>query len=54
MKNCTILIEQSEGNKVKSSVYRTDDYRIATALCNILNNVGNMEIEHDETIISYH
>lgn len=37
--NCTIMIEQKEGKKIKLHGYETDDYRIATAIENLLHNM---------------
>ena len=37
--NCTIMIEQREGKKIKLHAYETDDYRIATAIENLLHNM---------------
>ena len=40
MKNCRIIIEQNEGDERNTNIYELDDYRIATAICNILDNVA--------------
>ena len=37
--NCTIMIEQREGKKIQLHAYETDDYRIATAIENLLHNM---------------
>lgn len=37
--NCTIIVEQKDSNKITTAIYTLDDYRIATAICNILDNV---------------
>lgn len=37
--NCTIVIEQKEGDIVRQNIYQLDDYRVAQAVCNILDNI---------------
>lgn len=37
--NCTIMIEQKKDKKIKLHGYETDDYRIATAIENLLHNM---------------
>jgi hypothetical protein len=37
--NCTICIEQRESKNIKLHIYETDDYRIATAIENLLHNM---------------
>ena len=37
--NCTIMIEQRKGKKINLHSYETDDYRIATAIENLLHNM---------------
>lgn len=39
-KNCVIAIEQRKGKSLHTRVYKLNDYRIATAICNILDNVA--------------
>ena len=39
-KNCVIAIEQRKGKSIHTRVYKLNDYRIATAICNILDNVA--------------
>lgn len=43
VKNCTITITQNMGKHVSINTYKLDDYRIATAICNILDNVRYAE-----------
>lgn len=42
-KNCTITITQTIGKHTSISTYKLDDYRVATAICNILDNVRYTE-----------
>lgn len=42
-KNCTITITQNIGKHVSINTYKLDDYRVATAICNILDNVRYTE-----------
>ena len=42
-KNCTITITQTTGKHTSISTYKLDDYRVATAICNILDNVRYTE-----------
>ena len=44
-KNCTIVIEQKLGDKIKQSIFKFDDYRVATAIDNLLCNIEH--VEHD-------
>lgn len=37
--NCTIVIEQKEGDTIRQNIYQLNDYRVAQAICNILDNV---------------
>ena len=48
MANCTIVIEQIEGTKCKQEVFSLDDYRIATAISNLLHNMEHVHsaIDH--------
>ena len=41
--NCTITITQTMGRHVSIHTYKLDDYRVATAICNILSNVRYTE-----------
>lgn len=45
-KNCTITIAQVMGNIVSINTYKLDDYRVATAICNILDNVRYTETHY--------
>lgn len=40
--NCTILIEQKEGDTIRQNIYQLNDYRVAQAVCNILDNIENV------------
>lgn len=42
-KNCTITITQTTGKHTTINTYKLDDYRVATAICNILDNVRYTE-----------
>lgn len=48
--NCTIVVEQKESdnniNKVTTAIYTLNDYRVATAICNILDNVENVHKDY--------
>ena len=43
--NCTIVVEQKDGDKITTAIYTLDDYRVATAIQNIMDNVSNVEKE---------
>lgn len=43
MKNCTIAIEQRNGKYQRTTLYQLDDYRVAQAICNILDNVAEVD-----------
>ena len=43
IKNCTITITQNMGKHVSINTYKLDDYRVATAICNILDNIRYTE-----------
>lgn len=45
MKNCEVTIIQKHSNGTVQTKYEFDDYRVAQALCNLLDNVGET---HDE------
>ena len=45
MKNCEITIIQRLSNETRETKYHFDDYRVAQAICNILDNVGEPHIE---------
>ena len=46
IKNCTITITQVSGNHVSIHTYKLDDYRVATAINNILDNVRYTECHY--------
>ena len=37
-KNCTIIVIQNSGRHNTTNTYHFNDYRVATAICNILDN----------------
>lgn len=39
-KNCRIIIEQTEDDEGNTHIYEFNDYRVATAICNILDNIA--------------
>lgn len=45
--NCTVVIEIKEDNHIQQNCYQFDDYRVAVALCNILDNVNNVTKTHN-------
>lgn len=47
MANCTIVIEQIEGTKCTQEVFSFDDYRVATAISNLLHNIENVKFGRD-------
>ena len=47
MKNCEVTISQSFNGSTKAVRYQFDDYRIAQALANILDNVGEPHMESE-------
>ena len=47
MKNCEVIITQNHANGTVHTKYQFDDYRVAQALCNLLDNVGEQHIEDD-------
>lgn len=42
--NCTIVVEQTGhyDNVVTTAIYTFDDYRVATAIQNLLDNINNV------------
>ena len=48
--NCTIVVEQKVSdnkiNNVTTAIYTLDDYRVATAICNLLDNVVNVQKDY--------
>lgn len=47
MKNCEVTIIQNHSNGTVQTKYQFDDYRVAQAICNILDNVGEPHVEGD-------
>lgn len=45
-KNCVITIEQTSDDHVTTCIYKLDDYRVATAICNILDNVAEVDSDN--------
>ena len=41
--NCSITTVQVEGNEIHTDIFRFNDYRVATAINNLLCNVNNVE-----------
>ena len=50
MKNCEVTIIQAFGENSKTIRYEFDDYRIAIALANILDNVSEPHFEADNSV----
>lgn len=46
--NCSVVIKQVEGGKINTHTYKFDDYRVATALCNILGNLDHRFFNYHE------
>ncbi len=44
--NCTITVEQQEGNYLRQNKYTFDDYRVARAVSNLLDNINNVKVKH--------
>ena len=44
--NCTIVIEQKTEGRIKQSLFSFDDYRVATAIANLLCNIEGVKSEH--------
>ena len=44
--NCTIVIEQKEGARITQDLFAFDDYRVATAIANLLCNIEGVKSEH--------
>ena len=44
MSNCTIIVEQKLGDTIKQSMFSFDDYRVATAISNLLCNINDVTI----------
>ena len=46
--NCTIVIEEKAQGRIKQSLFSFDDYRVATAIENILCNMEHTEVKFSE------
>ena len=46
--NCSVVVKQVDTGKIYTNTYKFDDYRVATALCNILNNLDNTYFNYHE------
>ena len=46
--NCTIVIEQKMQGRIKQSLFSFDDYRVATAIENLLCNMEHTEVNFSE------
>lgn len=44
--SCSIVVEQQEGNYLRQNKYTFDDYRVAQAVSNLLDNVNNVKVKH--------
>ena len=38
--NNTIVVEMKENNRIVQHIYTLDDYRVAVAICNLLDNMN--------------
>lgn len=47
-KNCQIMVKQKDGNNIKATMFDFDDYRVATAICNLLCNIENVNVNYHE------
>lgn len=45
-KNCTIIVIQNSGRYNHTNIYKFDDYRVATGICNILDNTRYTECHY--------
>ena len=45
-KNCTIIVIQNSGKHNTTNIYNLDDYRVATAICNLLDNTRYTECHY--------
>lgn len=45
--NCSIIVTQNDKN-LRIATYTFDDYRVAQAVCNILDNVNNVHKEYEQ------
>lgn len=46
--NCQIVVKQKEGDKIKAYLFDFDDYRVATAINNLLCNIEDMNVFYHE------
>lgn len=47
-KNCQIVVKQKDGNNIKAVMFEFDDYRVATAINNLLCNIEHMNVFYHE------
>lgn len=47
-RNCTVVIEQKEGGKIRQTIFSFDDYRVATAISNLLCNINEVRMMTSE------
>lgn len=50
-KNCSIQVDQKHGVYIASTLYEMEDYRVATAIENLLSNIRGVKIQHSPVII---
>lgn len=48
IKNCQIVVKQKDGDNINAYLFDFDDYRVATAICNLLCNIENVNVFHHE------
>lgn len=46
--NCQIVVKQKDGDKIKAYLFDFDDYRVATAINNLLCNIEHMNVFYHE------
>lgn len=46
--NCRIVVIQKDGDNDKEYLFDFDDYRVATAICNLLCNIENVNVNYHE------
>ena len=44
--NCTLVVEQKDGDKITTAIYTFDDYRVARAIENIMDNVNYVKKDY--------
>ncbi len=42
--NCQIVVKQKDGKNIKAYLFEFDDYRVATAISNLLFNINNVNV----------